>query len=944
MNMVFKRIIASLVLFVLVANIHVFAMASEVKSEIDIALEGGGTKSNPYLIQSVEDLYLFRQYVNGGVDFSGEYILQTQNIDLENVPYEPIGMNGHAFYGVYDGGGHFIENLYIYYRDGQANLNGFFGILGGVVVNLGIESGLIDGDYCGSIASIAVGNDAAIINCYSKASVYGTRAGGIADTFGGGNVIACCWFDGTTHGVTHAGTLSWGGDVKLYHVYTTEEVLTATSDVHSATSSKINRDILYSESFVHKLNLSAGLTQYLFAANKEVDVMQWALDESGDVVFSDKTEYIRAFGFVNFYLIPIILAMIISRYVVAFIRAGRTAIWRKYHKDIKAIAIISTVVLVFIITALIGKGREYLSLGNMLLLLLCGILHWGSIYLIIKNASLKINITWNVIPITIAIIVIAVLEAFQFDLVPRYDAQLYYGSLVKAIDLFRVDLLTYIGAFVTWKWTHGLVLLIAPLEFLMPGRMIGMYISNMVINAITMGCMYWLLRQISPKITTVMAALGSAILILCPYQLGMFTYLCMDSHTALFLVWLLCSYKKKNHIMIAFCGYLLAFNKISGLVFYVFFLITMGVFESLQTPGKNLIFKIINWWDWKKVCLWILPAILFLLTMIVGDDFIIQNFYGSYTEAKYGLKVPNELLNTVLQGGVYGLRWLFVLLIGLATVVAVINKVRLDDMLTEDGVQLITGAFFGCLGVMLILFLYQGDADCPRYTALLNLFYALSFPIAVQIIWNNIKANTLVMCTMATLLLIQTYWTIDPVMLLTSDQIDTGKKTMYKVALAGDSRPGMNIGKDYGPGYEVVGDLYAYNLEYSFYDDLLDQALTAIQPEEDDQFVLLDVMWYELHLWGNKYDIYWNTRTNSRTYDGTDPDSILLNRQWDVFTTDIVNGNFAFESKFYMIVPARVDATAALEAIQNQGYVMFTEVHPENVYGKMSVYGFEKNI
>ena len=154
----------------------------------------------------------------------------------------------------------------------------------------------------------------------------------------------------------------------------------------------------------------------------------------------------------------------------------------------------------------------------------------------------------------------------------------------------------------------------------------------------------------------------------------------------------------------------------------------------------------------------------------------------------------------------------------------------------------------------------------------------------------------------------------------------------------------MSLGTNFGLGYEVYGDLYSYNYEHVFYDDLLDQAFAQIQPESDTQLLLLDVIYYELHVSGNRYPIYWNTRTEHRTYDGTDPDSIYLENHYEVTTRSICNGEIHLDSVFYLLVPARVDESEAIAYIEQQGYEMITQLHPENTYGCMSVYGFQQKV
>lgn len=156
---------------------------------------GIGTQDEPYLVSNAFELGLLRDMVNDyGYTFEGCYFRQTQDIDLgADTIWEPIGLfgSGRYFMGTYDGDGHKIDNLICVSSEITVN-NGLFGALGGQVLNLGIESGRIEGAYIGSIASHSTGSKAAIINCYNRASVVGTgRAGGICDNFSGGNVINC---------------------------------------------------------------------------------------------------------------------------------------------------------------------------------------------------------------------------------------------------------------------------------------------------------------------------------------------------------------------------------------------------------------------------------------------------------------------------------------------------------------------------------------------------------------------------------------------------------------------------------------------------------------------------------------------------------------------------------------------------------------------------------
>lgn len=196
--------------------------------EKTIGLTGSGTREDPYLIGSTEELCRFRDAVNAGESFSGKYFLQTCDLDLESEsPWEPIGKFGSGcyFYGTYDGGNQRIHHLNCYPEDEDtANNICLFGQLGGVVENLGIESGSIRGSYVGSFASHSIGDNAAIVNCYNRADVTGSgRAGGICDNFSRG-LVANCVNCGTVSGGTGAQIVSYNAAYAI-NVYPRENAV-----------------------------------------------------------------------------------------------------------------------------------------------------------------------------------------------------------------------------------------------------------------------------------------------------------------------------------------------------------------------------------------------------------------------------------------------------------------------------------------------------------------------------------------------------------------------------------------------------------------------------------------------------------------------------------------------------------------------------------------------
>lgn len=250
---------------------------------------GEGTEESPYLIGSALDLCKLSELVNDGNEFRNTYFEQTKDLDfgfLDN--FIPIGIfhSDRYFYGTYDGAGYKLYNLRIVSEKSESKNVALFGQLGGTVKNLGIESGLIQGDYIGSIASHAVGKQAKIINCYNKARVEASeRAGGIADNFGQGLIINC-WNEGEIEGKITGGIVSYTAGV-IYNSYCIQE---------NGTNENYQGIVLHSESIQNKKTQSSSLVQEMNEGMKEAEsffelqigsLRQWE-DIKGEIILRDK--------------------------------------------------------------------------------------------------------------------------------------------------------------------------------------------------------------------------------------------------------------------------------------------------------------------------------------------------------------------------------------------------------------------------------------------------------------------------------------------------------------------------------------------------------------------------------------------------------------------------------------------------------------------------------
>ena len=182
---------------------------------------GSGTKTNPYVISTIAELYGFAKEVNGGNNFAGKYLELGASIDVNKgwtasatIPdyvWNPIGNTlANAFQGTFDGKGYEIKGIYVNTSSAGAGLFGH--TRNSVIKNFSLKNSYINstapsnGAYVGSIIGYGEGK---IENIYSNATIVsaGSQVAGIVGRVQEGNKaeegpdtlceITNCWYDGS---------------------------------------------------------------------------------------------------------------------------------------------------------------------------------------------------------------------------------------------------------------------------------------------------------------------------------------------------------------------------------------------------------------------------------------------------------------------------------------------------------------------------------------------------------------------------------------------------------------------------------------------------------------------------------------------------------------------------------------------------------------------------
>lgn len=221
---------------------------------------GTGVSSDPYLIETAENLAYLAQKVNEGYQaqgqavFKGVYFLMTDDLDLNNINWTPIGnvnmnMQGYYFAGIFDGWYHNIDHLKI---QSSADVCGLFCGLGGysegsqygfgVIQHLSVTNGNINstgtgasgivgitfgeamvfqcsfsgtisvsnsGSYCGAGGIVAASAESSSISeCSSHGSITANNSGGFTGAAGAGGIVGIAMDSSTIFSCYNTGNIT----------------------------------------------------------------------------------------------------------------------------------------------------------------------------------------------------------------------------------------------------------------------------------------------------------------------------------------------------------------------------------------------------------------------------------------------------------------------------------------------------------------------------------------------------------------------------------------------------------------------------------------------------------------------------------------------------------------------------------------------------------------
>ena len=162
-----------------------------------------GSETSPILINSCAQLAYLAQQVNDVYTYENKYFKLTDDLNLADKKWTPIGEMSGCFSGHFDGNNHEIFGLKV---EGSQYYAGLFGrIVGGSVKNVNIRSGSVktNNDAHDSAAGGIAGhiNNGRIENCKASVNVSGlANVGGVVGYIIDGSVLNCHFLSGEIDG------------------------------------------------------------------------------------------------------------------------------------------------------------------------------------------------------------------------------------------------------------------------------------------------------------------------------------------------------------------------------------------------------------------------------------------------------------------------------------------------------------------------------------------------------------------------------------------------------------------------------------------------------------------------------------------------------------------------------------------------------------------------
>lgn len=399
----------------------------------------------------------------------------------------------------------------------------------------------------------------------------------------------------------------------------------------------------------------------------------------------------------------------------------------------------------------------------------------------------------------------------QMGDMPRWDARTYYAMLRQACENYDFSISQLVKGFSLANHpTLGYAGILAIGEFLLPGQYIGLMIVNLILAAGTGYCLYQILEKIVPGADWKFYTLATCTVMSAPLILGTFSYFQPDAGTVYFFIITVYCYLYGKNLLLMFFLCMLALSKEVGCVAVAFFVFGAFLYSILNRGDKTIVGAISGFFKQPLGILSIAGGLLVLVYLIsfLKSGGNIWNIQSDTIAGFSTFSFQSEfILFKLRQYFLLNFNWLIwgtniILFIG-----SIFSKSKNADWKLTRYIIL-------SVWVSLVVF-YSSYITfvLPRYHVLIDTLGVMLMLIQLGSV-NTGKAAKLFTGAIGILLLIQSYYTVDPVSLAVFENYTTGNGRIIAENLNDGTRQ-----RDYA----------VYNHQFNYMDAAYEQVLRDVE-------------------------------------------------------------------------------------------------------------------
>lgn len=355
-------------------------------------------------------------------------------------------------------------------------------------------------------------------------------------------------------------------------------------------------------------------------------------------------------------------------------------------------------------------------------------------------------------------------------------------------------------------------------QFLFPQKVYAIPIINLILSAF--GSLF-LFRLFKDGFWRKFDALHSAIAALFCFSLPLFYglsgYVFLDYGVAIFLVFIIYMESRNKYILFWFWSIILCQSKETGALFFAAYIIFRAAHQLIIKNGtftvklKKLFFDPIN-------IATVLSGITYLTYTIGTKGFLEWNSIASSQNvpAVFGIDV-RYIIKQIAQLLLLNFNWLLIILIVSFSIFIIYHNVRKIHKLFIN-LQNISGI----IGIMFAQFVFTClfvTFPLPKYNIVWTLFLGILTSAVGLYVWDEFakhnKRITAFSLGIVLLMIIQTFYSIDPIPNMIFHPVVTGNKLVPQISI--------NVGPNFKNGWN--GDYSTYNYQYTWIGRTLSKVL-----------------------------------------------------------------------------------------------------------------------